>query len=490
MRIKQNLKSFIYILLALFLLGLTLTSGRANSSAFASTSGGHSDVLDDLTKDENFNINDYPIIEDDYSIQAIQIAESTSGALYLYTYQPSQYVKPLVATHINMSRSLSVDGTKLYDLVLVSAYDVFVKYLVFGFEVSSGEVRYYNISAISRPFEPGVDDEPAEGQEVSEVSKKVAQIWTVETVGDTVTYTLLTSEVIEITQKIVGYCAYDDGMQLDWGKTDGITKAYFVAFDTDRPIDKLISADLSFYATRIYCKICNNSAHTDHSLLFDFHDPEYIDFGTGVYNNTPLTITYKQKFSNQGGGNWAGRPANTYTWDRIRTTKNFIADSKNKNYQLLNGWEDELNETKWVLNFYEAQDKYKVNNVWLSFVAGLSSIKGVSDGDCELNNVYDVQVLRLEFETDGKTYNLGVVDNKQSGNNGINEPITEEKTFNFFVYLWQCIIKLFKGSASLGEGFIAVVGFILGFVALFVLIKILSLFIRAIAALFKKRDKK
>ena len=36
----------------------------------------------------------------------------------------------------------------------------------------------------------------------------------------------------------------------------------------------------------------------------------------------------------------------------------------------------------------------------------------------------DVTILRLKFETDGITYNLGVIDNKQTGNNA---PINDEE---------------------------------------------------------------
>ena len=112
------------------------------------------------------------------------------------------------------------------------------------------------------------------------------------------------------------------------------------------------------------------------------------------------------------------RPATKFLKKRIRKTEDFIADENNKNYQLTAG--EALSGTKWVLNFYEAQDKYNVNNVWLSFIPGVTQINGVADGEAELNNVYDVSILRLEFETDGKPFNLGVIDNKQTGNTQFN----------------------------------------------------------------------
>jgi len=415
------------ILLLTFLLIFSSITGSGAPRARAAASS-YSGVLEDLQKDPEFNVAEYPMIYKDYSIKVIQIAESSAGELFIYTYQPGGQINNLRASSINIAREANGSNDlsfKNYTLKYLNSFDVFYKYAVQNFELKTDTVRYYNISNILRPFDDYIDEEPADGY-ISEVPFSVAQLWTVKTVGDDITYTMETSEVITIMQKVVGYCIYDDGLKLGWGTMEGITKAYFVAFDTDRPIDKLISADLTFYATRVQCKICCNDKHEDHSLFYDFHDPEYIDFGTGVYNNEPLTITDKQTWGNQGGGNV--RPATKFLRKRIRSTSEFIADENNKDYELYTG--NSLNGTKWVLNFYEAQDKYKVDNVWLSFIPGVSSIKGVADGEAELNNVYDVSILRLEFETDGVTYNLGVVDNKQTGGDKpFNEYIGDDENF-------------------------------------------------------------
>lgn len=408
------------ILIAFFVIFSLMFSGGV-PFAYASASA-YSDIIVDLRKDPTFNPEECPTIENNYRFEVKQIAESAQGELLIYVYQPAAD-KAVKATSINIARQKDYSADlefKNYRLEYLNSTGVFFKYRVQGFELATDTVRYYNISNILRPLVPGVDKEPAEGQTVSEKGCKVGQLWTVETVGDNVTYTLLTSEVIEITQKVVGYCYYDDGLDIGWGAMEGLTKAYFVAFDTDRPIDKLISADLTFFATRVKCKYCGNTAeHKDHDLFYDFEEGEYIDYGTGVYNDEPLTITDKETFSNIGGGNWAGRPATKHLKKRIRKTEDFIADENNKEYTLTAG--SELAGTKWVLNFYEAQDKYKTNNVWLSFIPGVNLIHGVADGEAELNNVFDVSILRLEFETGGHPYNLGVVDNKQTGNEQFNE---------------------------------------------------------------------
>ena len=55
---------------------------------------------------------------------------------------------------------------------------------------------------------------------------------------------------------------------------------------------------------------------------------------------------------------------------------------------------------------------------WLPAVNILTAlINGVNDIDLSYTETSDVMLLQLEFETDGKHYNLGVVDNKQTGSN-------------------------------------------------------------------------
>ena len=116
-------KRFIYIILTLLLLVVTVFSGRGFSSAFANTAR-YTKVIDDLRLDETFNENDYIDDSSDYSIKVIQIAESVDGDLFIYTYQPSQKSRYIVATSVNMSLSETVNGTRLYDLELLSSYFV------------------------------------------------------------------------------------------------------------------------------------------------------------------------------------------------------------------------------------------------------------------------------------------------------------------------------------------------------------------------------
>ena len=156
MKNKQINKRLIYIFITLLLLVVTVLGGRGFSSAFADTAR-YTKVMDDLQLDETFNKNDFPDDSSDYSIKVIQIAESVDGDLFIYTYQPCQYTRYIVATSINMALSESVTGTRLYDLELLSSSGVFCKYLVKDYSVTNKEIRYYNISTIYRPFDSHID---------------------------------------------------------------------------------------------------------------------------------------------------------------------------------------------------------------------------------------------------------------------------------------------------------------------------------------------
>ncbi len=96
-RIHNKLICLLFVILLIFSL-----FGGVGGKVYASFEN-YTDVLADLQKDKNFNINDYPAIENNYSLQVITIAESTDGELFVYVYQPSANVKPLTATQINMS---------------------------------------------------------------------------------------------------------------------------------------------------------------------------------------------------------------------------------------------------------------------------------------------------------------------------------------------------------------------------------------------------
>ena len=94
------MKKYIWLVLVLLLLFPpgSLPSAHAEGSEYTG-------VLEDLQKDESFSESYYPVVADDYSLQVVQLAESTDKELFVYLYQPSGQAKDLRAASVNISLS-------------------------------------------------------------------------------------------------------------------------------------------------------------------------------------------------------------------------------------------------------------------------------------------------------------------------------------------------------------------------------------------------
>lgn len=363
----------------------------------------YSNVLDDLRKDENFSPSAYPTVSNDYSLQVIQVAESTDNELFVYVYQPSGQAKDLRAVSINISLKprAEIAEVRNYKLTLLSSSGVFYKYRVDGLTVSTADTRYYTITTIYRPFDKTIDEGADHGNEITEVDYKVAKEYCFSMINGEPFCRVLDVETIEITDKFVGFVRYKDGFKLYVGACD----SHFVAFNTDRPIDKLFEADV-YYTTQ------------DYRWLSGVGVGESEEFGEKADNYAYLDDE-QDGIKYNGGGLFAG----TYTWDRIETVDQFIAEN-NTFQNVYSGalldvsvanqiTEDGIAALKgkqWVLRFVETS--YELNG-------GMGSTWSHS------TIVGDVTILRLKFETDGVIYNLGVIDNKQSGDP--HNPINTER---------------------------------------------------------------
>ena len=87
-----------------------------------------------------------------------------------------------------------------------------------------------------------------------------------------------------------------------------------------------------------------------------------------------------------------------YTWNRIEKVSDFIAN-EGENLNLTTGNLEALENMDWILRFAETDFTSTVG----MYVTNTGTL------------VSEVTILRLKFQTDGVTYNLGVVDNKQTG---------------------------------------------------------------------------
>ena len=383
---KQQAKGFTYAIVAA-LIGLILIfpflTGGGAQFASAAASSYSSDVLDDLRKDESFNVEAYPVKADDYRLYVKQIAESAQGELLIYVYQPAGD-RAIKASSINIARQENATAKfDNYPLTFLNSNGVFYKYKVDDFEISTSTVRYYNISNILRPYDKIIDEPPAAGQTETEVPNAVGQLWTVYPGADTIQYE--PSTVITVTEKYVGFVNYDEGVDVGWAVTNGATSAHFVAFSTDKPIDQLISADVSFNEQVVTYQYCCNPLHPSHTYQGKFN----YKYGDKVQHEPdPVTLTYKDHVTIEG--------KDVYTLNRIRSSTDFLADENNSAYRLTSEGTTGIERTQWVLNFYETPIEMKLDNVWVGLVNGIAGLF-TGDADCRYTQVSDVMILLLKY---------------------------------------------------------------------------------------------
>lgn len=366
-----------------------------NQIAFAAETQ-YTDVLDDLKVDSSFSADNYPSKIDDYSISLITLAEGKNNDVYAYVYQPSGGIKDYKASSINVSTSINdAISYKNYKLEFCNSNDVFYKYKITDLAVTQDNIRYYNITSIFRPFDEQVDKQASGDNTITEVPFAVNKQYAFGMVNGKPYVECVEIETIVITDKFVGFVRYQNGFTLFPTTCD----SHFVAFNTDKPMDKLLEADV--YYTSRHC-VCTTSPLTDDITYAEAKD-EYAH------------LKYTDSVEHSKG--WF---AKTYTWNRIQTVDDFIAGENRKTIyegaiidigtgsSISDDALSELKGKKWVLRF--AETSYLYNH------------PAPFTDSYQFTVVADVTILRLKFETDGVVYNLGVIDNKQTGSN---EPIND-----------------------------------------------------------------
>lgn len=372
-----------------------------------------SGVLSELSKDAAFDPADYPENAEDYAVSVIQIAESNDGTLVVYVYQPSGNGK---GSSINISRFKSDAETqdfKNYELELLDSDGVFFKYRVVGFELSTDIVRYYNISSILRKYIDGVDTPPQSDNTVSEVPYPVGWCYSAATFNGELYYGKEKAETMEVVVKLVGYVRYKDGGLFPIA-IENDTDLFFVAFKTDRKIDELKSVKIGWNYVD-YKNVYSGGSCVDGICYPATSNTEEQSRGA-----EEQTIAAKDEMFNYADGLFGRR----FSWDAIQTTTDYI-EKQNNAYYLLDDTAD-LTATDWVVSFA----KYKY------------SVVGASNEHCTTyyTQVSDVILLQLNFISNGRAYNLGVVDNKQTGGD---DPINTPKDVPWYVRLWDAVCWLF-----------------------------------------------
>lgn len=387
MRVFLNRIAVLIVTLCVFLTGAQSFSAVAAESENEKTASG---VIEDLSKDVSFNTENYPSNAKDYSLSIIQLAESADKELFIYVYQPSG--DKVRASSINISTTINNEISFFnYPLELLNFDGTLFKYKVAGFEVKADPVRYYVISNIYRPFDESIGDKKSGNNTINEVNYAVNKQYCFGEINGKSYVNCIDIETIVVTDKFVGFVRYKDGFKLYVGACD----SHFVAFNTDKPIDKLLEADV-YYTTQEYSS--SWAALVGEKETFGDKADKY------------AYLKYTDKVEHAGGGWFAG----TYKWDRIQTIDDFIKGENRENIyhgavldvkissKLTDEALTELKGKKWVLRF--AETNYSLSS---NYTTGATFESYTLVGD--------VTILRLKFETDGITYNLGVIDNKQTG---------------------------------------------------------------------------
>lgn len=459
---KNRIFAAIVMLLTLF---AAMIGGQMTLPAFAATLS--SDVLEDLKKDETFDSSAYPSDSKNYKVQVIQIAETTEGGLCIYTYQPSQLSHYLVATDINMSLSESADGTQLYGLTLLSCRGTLANYQVNDFKVSEAEKRYYNISSIYREFDRYIDAPAQLDNATKKVAQVVGKLFIAETVDGAPVYLERKQETIGITDKYVGNILYEGNINIGWGISRSAINAFYVAFDTDRRIEKLYEADVTYSTQSLQYKVkANVLQFWNNYKIGSAYDVQH---GEKIPHD-PVTLSYNRINS-----------AGNYSWDQIQSVDEFKANLSKNGMELTTDAEEGLRGKKWVLNFASESCEVNSGNGWIGISTGLVGMMFTKDPTVRTTQVGDVSILRLKFETDGKLYNLGAVDGVTTGSGKPSNrlPGYDENNENFSV---SRFLKD-KTGVSLG-GWIGIAVAVLAVVAVIVLACVYPPFAAALGKFF------
>ncbi len=445
--------------------------------AYADT-GVYSYVLDDLSKDENFDKNNYFVNQTDYSLSIIQVAESNDKSLLVYVYQPSAGKYDIVAKKIRMS----IDGGTRYsdyDLTLLSRNTCFYKYKVDNYvaDYTSTTVRTYKTTALFREAKEELGDTVVDknNNTISYVSYSCP--WTFYTTVNSDGKTIFGKEkdkTITVTDKYCGQLLFENaGNDLTAGLLGSVEYGmlHFIAFNADITIDELYKADVA-YTINVYEDYLNQVLGVTKSNYKD-----------KVISETRYNKTLNCETEGMYQGDFL---SHKYTWKEIMSREDFVnnvctASSAFFDAKLTEKGSEEINDKQWVLVLCSTT------------ITQISRSTGVGNYESRYTRscLTDETILRLEGKTQGEVFNLGVVDNYQTGD-GV--PDNEEK----YAVNWDYIGQWFEQF----EEWFKIIGIILAGVLLVVLcifffphiFKFVKLIFRIITApfrlMFKRRDRR
>ena len=436
-------------LLTLLLCFLLLLSNVFCFNVVQAQVNADSGVLEDLSKDKNFNILSYPEKEDDYSLNVIHLSEGESGAVYLYVYQPSGTKKMLKALSINMctkdyNHYYTADKEEdnnlpffvNYPLELIDYEGTLFKYKIktfvsddywWGSYVSLQDYNYqkdlnfqtngvfdktltrnYEVSTIYRDFIPDVDVAVDSGAIDNKKGLKVGKMFSITSSSDG--SNSIKTEKIDVVSVIGSFCGSIRYETSDYFIFDTAVDSWFFSFSVDREIEKLLEVDV-FY---------NCSDYSKHypSRLFDIvhlYDVFVGNYVTSVVSEYSVRSTISHTDSAIIDGGWF---CDDRGFKRILTSSDFLLSD---GLALNEDAKSKIKKYDWVLRFAETQ-----------------VLESGYNDEKDYSLISNVSLLRLKFETDGVVYNLGVVDDMRTPD-GIPDGIVAATCGGF---TWQQILGM------------------------------------------------
>lgn len=471
----NKLKILLFSILLVFSIFFSSFSFNLTTYA-ASTIETYTNVLEDLKTDSEFNELDYPEDLTTLKISVIKIAESANSELIIYIYKPYTTILPGTISNSYDPSSININinnaGFSNYKLSVINRSGVFLKCKVNNYKcLTSILTRTYEISSVFRygesedlifggittyastinPDLPGI---------TTETAYTVAEKYVVTTKNGVKKYARIPIEVIQITDKFVGFSRYWGGFELLKPSID--CDVHFVAFNTDKQIDKLLRAKV-YYTSQYY--------KCEHYLI----EVPYKDYTYGDKIDNEVELKSGQSDSFEGAGWWSKK----YSWNLINTSAEFLNTLENNEVFEKNGFDSEaekelensskttISGMKWVLNY--AATEYK-------------KTEGLKILTTEKTIVGDVSILELTFETDGTEYTMGVVDNKTTGSSEPVIRVGSSSPFDPLAAFWNWLKNFFKNFKTVVIVIILVILFILFFPAI---VSLLALLINFITPVFK-----
>lgn len=372
----------------------------------------YSNVLDDLQKDESFDIEDYPMDTDDHELRFVQLAESADDELLVYVYNPSWQSTQLTATKISMYYSTQPkpgDFTPtILDLTLLSEKDGFSKYKVDRWKVSEDVGRYYHVIGLYRAYNEDYDDTPDETITDS-ICSNVGQIWYYHYDNNNeLQCEVQTMETLELDVTFNGRFRYSGGVS--WGALAGLLNScdsHFIAFNaTNYQVKHIYDADLEYRLRGEYSYLDKNPFDYGwKTVLYDYGDVNKVRLKDSD------NVTYN------GGGLFTRE----YKWSRIMTAQEYVKNFEDQGGTISEDVKNQIQSSQWVFAFAETNVTETLESV---------SSYGASE----------VSILRIHFLDEyGNAYNLGVVANITSEDSKLDGSASPD-VFDW----WEELLKLIK----------------------------------------------